>query len=325
MSDTGACGGDVRRAACNDGQQSSSMYVACARACCLFPAHFPVLTTPREPVCTAGQRHVLCFSTYSGRIEYYDTSPQASFGHYDILDLDGPSSSDLLPLFDRNDCCMEFGETWADVAKRGATKQDLRCQQRTAHEAAVATLQAAGGGETAAPVAAERHTPAAAAAAAPAGADDATEYGDDTTPIPQVHTAAAAQPSSTIEPAAHHDTPAAPVAAERHTPAAAVAAAPAGASGDSNSEHLQNQTTDPFPEMLFGEPYSLLSHGKLGQYSERFIELGYDSASDLLDLNEDEVCELATLVRMLPGHLVRLKKLLHKAREQANSTTTGSY
>ena len=34
---------------------------------------------------------------------------------------------------------------------------------------------------------------------------------------------------------------------------------------------------------------------------------------------------LATLAGMLPGHVVRLKKLLDKARDQANSTTSGSY
>ena len=73
-------------------------------------------------------------------------------------------------------------------------------------------------------------------------------------------------------------------------------------------------STSSFSEMLFGEPYSLLSYAKFDAYSEQLVELGYDSAVHLLEMTEEEIEDCAAQAKMKPGHVVRFKKLLSEAR-----------
>ena len=53
---------------------------------------------------------------------------------------------------------------------------------------------------------------------------------------------------------------------------------------------------------------SLLEPMNLSEYASAMVELGYDQPSDLLEMGEAKLQELATAVRMKPGHAARLVK-----------------
>lgn len=53
---------------------------------------------------------------------------------------------------------------------------------------------------------------------------------------------------------------------------------------------------------------SILEPMNLSEYLSAMVELGYDQPSDLLEMGEAELQELATAVRMKPGHAARFVK-----------------
>ena len=75
--------------------------------------------------------------------------------------------------------------------------------------------------------------------------------------------------------------------------------------------------------MLFGEPYALMNHARLHEYSENLVALGYDSAAHLLELDPEETETCIKDLAMKPGHAVRFRKLLANGRRLNLANTHG--